>query len=120
MITTELRIPANKADLLAMMWANGGNRPPVMVFHSDDGHGWLQVPRSYVKRMGIESRISGLSHEDSINLYLEEDCDLALFVETLKLPENGLMPAFWEAIPKEDVETSPVRELPRYQPALIG
>lgn len=46
-------------------------------FHSDPGHGWLKVPRSIVKKLGIQ--VSPYSFEKGEFLYLEEDCDASRF-----------------------------------------
>ena len=49
------------------------------VFHSDPGHGWLQVPKELVKKLGFRKAISPYSYQDKEYLYLEEDCDASLF-----------------------------------------
>lgn len=51
------------------------------VFHSDPGHGWLQVPKELVKELGIRKAISPYSYQDKEYLYLEEDCDADLFYQ---------------------------------------
>jgi hypothetical protein len=53
----------------------------VYTFHTDPGHGWLEVPRSHLRILGIEDRISGYSYADDENVYLEEDCDASLFAK---------------------------------------
>ena len=50
-------------------------------FHSDPGHGWLQVPRSEIGKLGIEDEISSYSYQCRDSVYLEEDCDLYRFVK---------------------------------------
>lgn len=54
-------------------------------FHVDPGHGWLEVPASEVKRLGLETIISGFSHRspDGATWYLEEDCDMTIFLAAL-------------------------------------
>jgi hypothetical protein len=53
-------------------------------FWNDPGHGWLEVRRSDLKLMGIIQKISGYSYEDREgNVYLEEDCDASIYIETL-------------------------------------
>jgi len=47
----------------------------------DAGHAWLEVPVQELKELRIDKKISGYSYEKSGNVYLEEDCDLAIFVE---------------------------------------
>ena len=52
-------------------------------FLSDPGHGWLKVPFGDFLAVGLDlKKISTFSYYDSYrtNVYLEEDCDLAIFV----------------------------------------
>jgi hypothetical protein len=55
-------------------------------FHTDPGHGWLEVPRTLAVALHIIPRISHYSYRshDGDTLYLEEDCDAAVFVEAAK------------------------------------
>lgn len=48
-------------------------------FHSDPGHGWLEVPRSLLNELGIENAISPYSYVRGGAAFLEEDCDAGLF-----------------------------------------
>ena len=49
--------------------------------HTDPGHGWLQVPHKLLVTLLIAHKISSYSYMGRHYAYLEEDCDLALFVE---------------------------------------
>ena len=52
-------------------------------FHSDPGHGWLEVSTSELTRVGLfPSDFSAYSFEGNGNVYLEEDCDAAVFIRT--------------------------------------
>lgn len=51
-------------------------------FISDPGHGWLKVKRSELVRLGIDQQITGCSYQRGDDVYLEEDCDAELFIET--------------------------------------
>jgi hypothetical protein len=53
-------------------------------FHSDAGHGWLQVKKSDLVAFGIDGQISGFSYQHLDNVYLEEDCDASTFLHCLK------------------------------------
>jgi deoxyadenosine/deoxycytidine kinase len=53
-------------------------------FHSDPGHGWLQVKRQELKDIGILDKISHYSYQYGPDVYLEEDCDYSLFFERMK------------------------------------
>lgn len=49
----------------------------------DPGHGWLRVPREdFVKlaSLRIRRRITAYSRMDERSVYLEEDCDMPLFL----------------------------------------
>ena len=49
-------------------------------FHEDPGHGWLQVPYSDLVILGLTEKISTFSYRNGMVTYLEEDCDMALFI----------------------------------------
>lgn len=46
-------------------------------FHTDPGHGWLQVPLNTIQGLGI----SPYSYQDGIYAYLEEDSDMGKWLE---------------------------------------
>ena len=48
------------------------------VYHSDPGHGWLQVPVADVIESGIE--VSKYSYQQGDTAYLEEDSDARKFL----------------------------------------
>ena len=50
-------------------------------FIEDPGHGWLEVPISELKILDIQDQISDCSYMKGDKAYLEEDCDMAIFVE---------------------------------------
>jgi hypothetical protein len=60
--------------------------PQHLIFHSDPGHGWLQVRRADLIRFGIADQISTCSYIDQRReyVYLEEDCDAARYLEALR------------------------------------
>lgn len=53
-----------------------------LTFHSDEGHGWLAVPAALLREWGIRKAISPGSYRsrDRKTAYLEEDCDMAVFL----------------------------------------
>jgi hypothetical protein len=55
-------------------------------FHEDPAHGWLEVPLSLVKSLGLNSQISPYSYVDTNKqlAYLEEDCDATKFIFAYK------------------------------------
>ena len=50
-----------------------------MKFHSDCGHGWLEVTYKEIESLGIADRISCFSYRKGNKVYLEEDCDMDRF-----------------------------------------
>jgi len=50
------------------------------IFHCDPGHAWLAVKRKELIRLNILDKISGYSYEKGETVYLEEDCDAAIFL----------------------------------------
>jgi len=53
----------------------------VYTFHTDPGHGWLEVPISELIELDIERRISCYSYVNKDTAYLEEDCDAGVFIK---------------------------------------
>lgn len=78
-------------------------------FHNDPGHGWLEVPRAEARSAGILGRITHYSYQsrDGATLYLEEDCDAALFVDARGLTSADFRDKYSDA-------DSFVRRLPHY------
>jgi len=81
-------------------------------FHADPSHGWAQVPKNIILDMGIENDISHYSYVDTLYVYLEEDCDLSLFMHKAK--EKGWNVSFKEKHTNHD---SPIRNKLRYTKA---
>ncbi|MDO8611125.1 MAG: hypothetical protein Q7R95_11420 [bacterium] len=88
-------------------------------FHSDPGHGWLQVPLSEIQRLGIGKQISHYSYMSARGpnplVYLEEDCDASIFIEAAK--SKG------EQIEFNDVSYNDecfIRGLPNFTPTNVG
>ena len=78
------------------------------VFHSDPGHGWLQVPLAELDALGIAEQISRYSYRKGDSAFLEEDCDLSVFMQAKR--ERGEPVEFLEAFK----ETTPVRDYPSF------
>lgn len=64
-------------------------------FHSDAGHGWLEVPMQELKELGIDQAISPYSYisEDEQTAYLEEDCDCSTWAVAYGM-KHGAIPEF--------------------------
>ena len=97
------------------------------VFFNDPGHGWLEVERKDLDILGIADKISGFSYQkaeinpntgkEEVIVYLEEDCDAPLYMNTLWA--NCLnSPAFevWKNMLKDEYrERIFIRNLNHYQ-----
>lgn len=53
-------------------------------FYSDPGHGWLAVNYDELVELGIQDKISRYSYRQGNTVYLEEDCDMAEFMNALE------------------------------------
>jgi len=64
--------------------------------YCDPGHGWIKVRRATAQRlMGSDFvRLSSFSYQRGDWLFLEEDCDAALFIACLKA--QGIIPVWRE------------------------
>jgi hypothetical protein len=82
-----------------------------MVFnvYSDPSHGWAKVSRQLLQELNILDRISSYSYQRKDYVYLEEDCDLSLLVETLQ--SKGIKFSFKEY---HGNKTSRIRNYPRF------
>lgn len=74
-------------------------------FFADPAHGWGEVPISLIKELCIEDQISQYSYMKGDMAYLEEDCDLSVFLRALESKGIGY-PNFVEVHTNND---SPVR-----------
>ena len=77
---------------------------------TDPGHGWIEVSRAEIDALGIRHSISEYSYQRADMVYLEEDCDAALFIRA-KAARNE--PVQYVEIHQENTF---VRNLPRFQP----
>lgn len=80
------------------------------VFHSDAGHGWLEVDREELVELRIADQISSYSYQRGKKVYLEEDCDASSFINALDA--QGIKPTIHYAAQEEE---SFIRSLPRYR-----
>ena len=52
--------------------------------YEDPKHAWGKVPKKKLEELGILDQITSFSYERNGYLYLEEDCDLPLFIEAME------------------------------------
>ena len=76
----------------------------VYVFHSDPGHGWLAVKEKELEALGLLEKVSGYSYIKGKTVYLEEDCDAALFFNAYEAV-FGKKPTYRESY----LERTPIR-----------
>lgn len=85
------------------------------VFFSDPGHGWLQVERAELVRLGIAGAISAYSYQKGDFAYLEEDCDMAKYCNAIGIT-NAAQYREWAAANVSEVfqENTPIRNYSRF------
>jgi hypothetical protein len=80
-----------------------------LTFYSDPSHGWAQIPHRFIYDLGIADKITHYSYQDDDCAYLEEDCDLSLFMQ--KAQAKGWTITFKERNFNHDCA---IRNYPRY------
>lgn len=59
-----------------------------MIIYSDPGHSWLKVHISELFKRNLINKISEYSYKRGNYVYLEEDCDMTIFIDSLKQTMN--------------------------------
>ena len=72
---------------------------------TDPGHGWLEVPMRLIKALSIENKISSCSYRNGRFAYLEEDCDLSVFIRAIG---DDLWQSIMNRIPDEHTDSESV------------
>lgn len=88
------------------------------MFISDPGHGWLAVPATTIRKLGLAQDISPYSYvsDSGKTVYCEEDCDAGLVIKALR--ERGIEVKFREV--NNAHNDSSVRDMRPYTPSTIG
>ena len=60
-----------------------------LIYIQDSGHGWLEVPHKKLARLGIQAHISRFSYMAGDNAYLEEDCDMGVYLNAVKAKDDS-------------------------------
>ena len=81
--------------------------------YNDPGHAWGAVKISELQALGIADRISTYSYQRGKTAYLEEDCDLSVYLAALKAAGHEIQ--FKE---KHTNNRSPIRSYQSYRPPL--
>jgi hypothetical protein len=83
-----------------------------VVVYSDPGHAWGKVKRQVLNNLGIADKVSAYSYQLRDNVYLEEDCDLALLHDTLSKQDVRI-----KFVEKHTNRDSKIRSYERFSPA---
>lgn len=78
-------------------------------FHEDPGHGWLEVKKQELIKLGIAEKITHYSYQHGDKVYLEEDCDLATFMMAKKSAREDVT-----LVTSHTDNDSPIRRLARF------
>ena len=77
-------------------------------FHSDAGHGWLEVSLHDLHDVGVSlDQLSAYSYRQGDRLFLEEDCDAGVFAKAYEKKHGKF------GITEKYQEHSFIRSLPR-------
>ena len=79
------------------------------IFHSDPGHGWLQVSKSDLEEFGVADKITPFSYVNRNFVFLEEDCDAGVFINAYE-KKHGKM----KIVDKNYNDSCLIREYARY------
>ena len=81
-------------------------------FHIDPGHGWLRVPISLARELGVLDKISRYSYTDGTDIYAEEDCDTNVVLRALEARGDSF--DLTEHYHRHDAPCRNMRRLPDY------
>lgn len=81
-----------------------------LTFHTDPGHGWLEVSRADLDTLEIDEKITPYSYQRADRVYLEEDLDAQTYLEAARA-------AGWTVnIREKHRDPSPIPDFPHYRP----
>ena len=79
------------------------------IIYEDPGHAWVAVPMDHLIALGVADKITDYSYLLAGTAYLEEDCDLGVFVLAYK-EKFGKLPHFKQKYQ----ENCHIRHYPNY------
>jgi hypothetical protein len=85
----------------------------VFIKHNDAAHGWLEVSYKDITDLNIQNEISEFSYINKTieSVFLEEDCDMTLFMKAYKNKyKKGIV-----YCTEDNYEIHPIRNLPNYK-----
>ena len=80
-----------------------------ITIYADRGHAWGAVKMDELDALGIADKISEYSYQRGDIAYLEEDCDLGLYLNAIKAAGEG-----FEFVEKYTDGDSPIRSFGRF------
>ena len=80
-------------------------------YYTDPGHGWIAVKRKMIDDLGIADQITAYSYVNGQTVYLEEDCDAVLLIQSLK--KTGITVKIEQ---RNTNNRSPIRSYTRFKP----
>jgi hypothetical protein len=90
MFTSEEQSGSGQTNMLSLIERNQDRikelRKLPHTFHTDPGHGWLEVEHQDLIILDIIGSISGFSYRDGEKVYLEEDQDATTYINALFTP----------------------------------
>jgi len=77
----------------------------------DPGHGWLEVAKTWLDKLPIDKTKLECSYSSKLFVYLEEDCDMYVFMDAFKAKFG-----YYPQVEKNYTDNqSPIRNLPLYR-----
>ena len=93
MFTKEQMSGSGQTNMLDLIQSNEARiselKTTPHIFHSDAGHGWLQVSYQDLIVLDLLSVISGCSYRNGDKVYLEEDMDAGSYINAIFGDYNG-------------------------------
>ncbi len=80
--------------------------------YQDAGHAWLAVKKKELRELGIADKVSRFSYMKRTLAYLEEDCDLDLFIKAWEKKHGKKWN--WLDVKEKFTECSPIRDYCHY------
>lgn len=78
--------------------------------YNDPGHAWAAIKIQELHDLGIANKISPYSYQRGKTAYLEEDCDLSLYLAAIKQAGQEI-----QFIDKHTNQQSPIRSYRSYR-----
>ena len=79
-------------------------------YYTDPGHGWGAVKRRVLDELGLAGKITAFSYQRGATVYLEEDRDFPLLIDTLRARGVPVK------VTRRDIDNrSPIRSYDRFK-----